>query len=143
MKLGLVTRSSIPRPTASPWTKVVLPAPRSPPSASTSPGRSIGLSAVARRRVSATERDSRSRTRWLWNGGPGCVTSEESFLLGLFGLLGRLGHRLGQDRGHETAVALGRRILRGGLATTVQHGCGMEGRDDRTAVDVEALAPDP
>ena len=55
VKVGLVTGSATPRPAANPWAKVVLPAPRSPASSTTSPGTHRAARAPARARVWSAE----------------------------------------------------------------------------------------
>src|SRR5438477_451133 len=55
VNVGLVTDSVMPKPRAKPWTKVVLPAPRSPWSASVLSGGSAVANFAAKARVSSAE----------------------------------------------------------------------------------------
>ena len=55
VKLGLLTTSAMPRPTAKPLANCVLPAPSGPTSASRSPGRAATASAAASARVRSAD----------------------------------------------------------------------------------------
>src|SRR5436309_15039577 len=61
VKVGERTGSSTPRARAAPWTNVVFPAPRSPVSETTSPGRSSAATAPPTARVSSGDALTSSR----------------------------------------------------------------------------------
>src|SRR3954464_9411376 len=101
VKVGLVTGTSTPSARAAPRTKVVLPAPSSPDTRTTSPGRRLAASRAARASVSAADPVSVAAMGGAGapRGGPG----------------GRERHA---DQGHGDDVEAGARQLarrRGGL----------------------------
>src|SRR5688572_23642566 len=69
VNVGLVTAASLRRPEATPLTKCVLPAPRSPQSASTSPRRSVAAMLCPCARVSSTLCEMVVATGQFWFAG--------------------------------------------------------------------------
>src|SRR5438552_2933512 len=130
VNVGETTCWTTPRPAAAPCTKTVLPAPRSPASATTSPGRSASEIARPSSRVSSAE--------LVTTPTEVSTASEQPELL-----LDRLGRRLAQDGEDRPEVRPQRLELCAGLAPPVQDRRGVKRRHHGPPPDVEALPAHP
>src|SRR5262245_53620788 len=126
VNVGDTTGPPPPSPSTAPCTNAVLPAPRSPDRATTSPGRRVRPIARPRSRVSAAER--------VVSATEVPTASEQTELL-----LGRLRPRLAQDRLDREEVRSERLELRAGLAAAVQDRRRVKRRQHGAAADLEAL----
>src|SRR5947207_13014664 len=127
VNVGDTTGWRTPRPAAAPWTKTVLPAPRSPARATTSPGRSASETARPSFSVSSAEIVTTPTEVSM-------AASEQPELL-----LDRLRRRLAQDRQDRLKVRPKRLELCAGFAAPVQDRRGMKRRYHGPPPDVDAL----